>query len=653
MLNCLTMLLALLPLAGDPPPTDAPAPRVVLPDESALVAGPGDGGGRVVVTPDHVPAAAPCTLTFIYTAGPDGIQPGGGIVCLVSAFWGWGPPQIDDPTAPGYVSVACSNPDVRLETELHAPSRAVYARVADTPLPPGATITLIYGDTREGENPRAAGHTDAYAEREERFFFRVDGDGDGFYVPLAQQPRLTVAPRDATRLVCNGPGHAFVDRPLEVSVAALDPRGNRARAFRGDIGLTLSGAAADAPQVVTFTAGHAGAQRVTITPTEAGILLVEVRDPDGRLPAATSNPILVRAPGETRKLYWADLHGHSNRSDGTGTPADYFAYARDVARVDVIALTDHDRWGYAPLRDNPRTWQAILRETAAANQPGSFLTIPGYEWTNWTWGHMHVLFPNERDARLVAWNDEDGQTPTALWDSLRGSGAVTIPHHPGGSTMPFHWGPLDPTMTPVAEICSVHGVSESIDHPRRVTHPVASGMLQTALAKGHRLGLIGSGDTHDGHPGLRPAGGGGGLAGIYARDLTRAAIFEALHARRVYATTGCRAVLRFQLSGHPMGSEVAWPDADKPRDLRISIFGDDALAGIEILRNNQVVATRVCDSAFVNWTWQDDAPAADGTYYYVRARQRDGHWIFSSPIFLERERGGEEATRPGREQGAE
>ena len=32
-------------------------------------------------------------------------------------------------------------------------------------------------------------------------------------------------------------------------------------------------------------------------------------------------------------------------SDGTGTPEDYFAYARDVAALDVIALTDHDHWG--------------------------------------------------------------------------------------------------------------------------------------------------------------------------------------------------------------------------------------------------------------------------------------------------------------------
>lgn len=37
-----------------------------------------------------------------------------------------------------------------------------------------------------------------------------------------------------------------------------------------------------------------------------------------------------------------DLHTHSNRSDGTDTPAQLVRNARDVAGLDVVALTDHD-----------------------------------------------------------------------------------------------------------------------------------------------------------------------------------------------------------------------------------------------------------------------------------------------------------------------
>lgn len=37
-----------------------------------------------------------------------------------------------------------------------------------------------------------------------------------------------------------------------------------------------------------------------------------------------------------------DLHTHSNRSDGTDTPAELIRSAAEVARLDVVALTDHD-----------------------------------------------------------------------------------------------------------------------------------------------------------------------------------------------------------------------------------------------------------------------------------------------------------------------
>ena len=42
------------------------------------------------------------------------------------------------------------------------------------------------------------------------------------------------------------------------------------------------------------------------------------------------------------RLFWGDVHGHSAISDGKGSPGDYFTYARDVARLDFVVLTDHD-----------------------------------------------------------------------------------------------------------------------------------------------------------------------------------------------------------------------------------------------------------------------------------------------------------------------
>src|SRR5829696_1027551 len=59
-----------------------------------------------------------------------------------------------------------------------------------------------------------------------------------------------------------------------------------------------------------------------------------------------------------------DLHTHSSVSDGTQTPAELLATARD-AGLDVIALTDHDTTG---------GWAA-----AAQTRPRGLTLVPGME----------------------------------------------------------------------------------------------------------------------------------------------------------------------------------------------------------------------------------------------------------------------------------
>ena len=48
----------------------------------------------------------------------------------------------------------------------------------------------------------------------------------------------------------------------------------------------------------------------------------------------------------------------------------------------------------------------------------------------------------------------------------------------------------------------------------------------------------------------------GGLVAVYAPELTREAIWDALWHRRCYATTGKRIILEFSVDGEPMGSLI-------------------------------------------------------------------------------------------------
>jgi hypothetical protein len=48
----------------------------------------------------------------------------------------------------------------------------------------------------------------------------------------------------------------------------------------------------------------------------------------------------------------------------------------------------------------------------------------------------------------------------------------------------------------------VHGASEAATLRSASTTPLAGNFVRDALGRGYTLGFIGSGDSHDGHPGL-------------------------------------------------------------------------------------------------------------------------------------------------------
>ena len=111
---------------------------------------------------------------------------------------------------------------------------------------------------------------------------------------------------------------------------------------------------------------------------------------------------------------WGDFHGHSNLSDGTGTPEDFLDYARDVAGLDAVCLTDHDHWGMLALDEYPELWERVRAATESRYEPGRFVTVLGYEWTNWIHGHRHVLYFGKEGGEVLSSIDERYETPAQL-----------------------------------------------------------------------------------------------------------------------------------------------------------------------------------------------------------------------------------------------
>jgi hypothetical protein len=364
--------------------------------------------------------------------------------------------------------------------------------------------------------------------------------------------------------------------------------------------------------------------------TAPGILRVTARGLGGRV--AQSNPLVVLP--QTPRLLWADLHGHSNFSDGSGTPEQYFRYARDVAALDAAVLTDHDHVGRGWLDESDAKWREIRRQVDAFHEPGRFVTLLGFEWTSWIYGHRHVLY-FDADGRVISSADPASESPQQLWSALRGRRALTFAHHSAGGPIATDWSiPPDPELEPVTEIVSVHGSSEAGDTPRRVYAAVEGNFVRDVLQRGHRLGFVGSGDSHDGHPGLVHLGnsGSGGLAAILADDLTRESIHAALRARRVYATNGPRILLQATLDGAPLGAAVPAAAAAK---LAVLVVGAAQLEHVDVIRGAAVARSIPGERRERIGFTETLADLRSGEFVYVRAVQVDGGAAWSSPFFVE------------------
>src|SRR5262245_28097070 len=335
---------------------------------------PSDGGGRTWLEsaqPERPAVSSQGRFRIAFEVGPLGIATGGLVTLQVSPFWGWSTPQVDDPDAPGYTVVTSDAPDVELEPTTLADQLLGIAN-RGRPLAAGERVRIDYGAGPAGAT------TDRFAELGSRFWIAVDGDGDGVRKLLDHPPGVDVAAGPPARLVVHVPGVARPGEAVPVSIAVLDARGSAGVAFAGEIALAATAPGAlEVPAAAWIAREDGGVVRVLGAALEPGLAWIEASGPDGL--RARSNPILVTSDGP--RVLWADLHGHSALSDGTGTPAEYLRYARDVAALDVVALTDHDHWGLVPLDKDPEAWRAILTATEAFHEPGRFVTIGGYEWT--------------------------------------------------------------------------------------------------------------------------------------------------------------------------------------------------------------------------------------------------------------------------------
>ena len=236
----------------------------------------------------------------------------------------------------------------------------------------------------------------------------------------------------------------------------------------------------------------------------------------------------------------------------------------------------------------PAAWRMLVEMCGDHNKPGELVCFPGYEWTGdrTRWGDVNVFYFDDGPLNLAPSLPE-------LYEHLRGKRALVIPHHTAyrEGQRGKDWSCHDPAMSPVTEIYSAHGSSEGPAAPLRLRRStsmgpgVSGGTFQDALARGIKVGVIASSDKKHRFGGPW----GAGLAGVWAKELTREAIWDAFLARRTYGVTGDRIEVEFTANGSPMGSEIT---AREAVEFAVRISASDAVDRVELIRDGRVIVTR-------------------------------------------------------------
>jgi hypothetical protein len=327
------------------------------------------------------------------------------------------------------------------------------------------------------------------------------------------------------------------------------------------------------------------------------------------------------------RAYFGDLHNHCNMSYAHGDLEDAIRNARQ--RLDFCSVTGHAHWtdmpeptertghivdfhekGFEKLK---RNWAHALETMAAAEEPGRFITFPGFEVHSSADGDRAVIY---RDAAGdLLYPGSIAELDRLLAErAAQGNPAFALPHHIGyhRGARGINWDTFDEEASPIVEIYSMHGAAETTEGPLPFLHSMGPAdwrsTMQYGLARGRIFGVVANTDHHSAHPGSY----GHGMAGVWAEELSRQGVWDAVMARRTFALTGDRIRLDYELGGTPMGGIRA---PGRAKGLRVRVEGGAPIDYVDVIHNNRLVRriSPVDVRAAGAVAGGGDAPGAAGT----------------------------------------
>ena len=498
----------------------------------------------------------------------------------------------------------------------------------------------------------------------------LTANGDGTYtIPVdavnGESITITVTGQDAKGTAISGTASVAVkDEPV---IGAVTPAaGAETGAEKRPVISAEFSNGGEAPVAVLTLKSSGTALDEAVMTVDGGkaVYIPETDLTDGRYTATVT---VTRADGKssgktcsftvgqsTERLYFGQLHSHTQYSDGSGTlesALSYVANLPDSANVDFVAFTDHSNYFDKSGAANPEgalydmsqataysqeTWNSYKTAIDAFNaENNGKIALGGFEMT-WSGGPGHINTFNT--AGIVSRNNTALNNKTddaglkayyALLSQPEGVDSLSQFNHPGSTFGTFsdfsYWDALIDSRMYMVEVGNGEGaIGAGGYYPSYEYYTMA-------LDKGWHVAPTNNQDNHKGKWGnandARDV--------ILTDDFSEQGIYEAIRSHRMYATEDKNLEIYYTVNEQPLGSILE----EIPEELSLSVQVSDpdrtdSISKVEVIVNSGRVA----------YAWDDPAELASGllsctldptySYYYIRVTEGDGDMAVTAPVWV-------------------
>ncbi|WP_129408788.1 CehA/McbA family metallohydrolase [Marinitoga lauensis] len=322
-------------------------------------------------------------------------------------------------------------------------------------------------------------------------------------------------------------------------------------------------------------------------------------------------------------MLFGNPHSHTSFSDGEpgSVPSDAYKYARDIANLDFLAVTDHAYYFEADY--NGRDKFDVMKDMANSETTDNFVAIAGFEWTAGS-GHINVYESKSWTSRNVKTTTEE------FYDWIIKEKALAQFNHPismFGTFKDFEYYPEADLYINMIEVGNGSWArNETINDEM-------FGNYMNALKKGWHVGATIGQDNHVANWGT----GNDSRTAVWVKEKNKKEILNGFKNRKTYGTEDRNAKVWLETNDAKMGDIVHY--TKRPEKIVLKVFYEDPdgedIKNLNIFTPNKEYTFNNLPSSFE----KEIEIQVDSNYFFVFARldQYDDESIVTSSIWYEPE----------------